>query len=98
MFTYLILNCVFLIASYILLRIPLRRPNRVLLYTCLCLLIMTAVFDSLIIAADIVNYNPSKLLGIFIFLAPAEDFFYSLLAVSIIPFLWKRNSSHDANA
>ena len=52
------------------------------------LLLFTAVFDSLIIIADIVHYDASTLTGLSIWKAPIEDFSYSLLAIIIIPILW----------
>lgn len=52
------------------------------------LLITTAIFDSLIIASEIVAYDETKLLGLYIWQAPVEDFFYSLAAVIIVPSVW----------
>lgn len=89
MATYVILNCIFLavIASILYLRksLSLTRP---MLVSLVILLVLTALFDSLIIAAGIVAYDQSKLLGLFIGRAPVEDFFYSILAVLLVPSLW----------
>lgn len=52
------------------------------------LLLLTAVFDSIIIWAKIVGYDPDKILGVYIGFAPIEDFFYAILAVIIVPALW----------
>lgn len=52
------------------------------------LLVTTAIFDSLIIASGIVAYDESKLLGLYIWQAPVEDFFYSLAAVIVVPSVW----------
>lgn len=57
--------------------------------TLVVLLITTAIFDSLIIASGIVAYDESKLLGLYIWQAPVEDFFYSLAAVIIVPSVWQ---------
>ena len=54
----------------------------------LILFVMTAVFDNLIILAGIVTYDPSKLLGLYIGVAPIEDFFYPLVAALVIPVFW----------
>lgn len=51
---------------------------------------MTAVFDSLIIATGVVDYNPAKILGLKIGLAPIEDFAYSLVAAILIPAIWHK--------
>ena len=68
-----------------------RRP---VAYTLICLLLMTAVFDSIIVAQGIVAYDNSKLLGIAIGAAPIEDFAYTLAVVVIVPILWQA-SKHD---
>lgn len=50
----------------------------------LILLVMTAVFDNLIIFAGIVSYDESKLSGIKILAAPIEDFAYTLVLIPLI--------------
>ena len=50
----------------------------------LILMLMTAVFDNLIILAGIVSYDESKLSGIKILVAPIEDFAYTLVLVPLI--------------
>jgi len=96
MATYLILNLAFMAFVVLLLRIKPRNPSRAWWVTLLVLLIMTAVFDSLIVGLDIVNYDKMKLLGLYVGRAPVEDFFYTILAVLIIPVLWKRlGKKHD---
>lgn len=58
-------------------------------YTLGVLLVLTAIFDSLIIAANIVGYDHSQTLSIFIGKAPIEDFAYTVAAVILIPYLWR---------
>ncbi len=53
-------------------------------------MVLTAVFDNLIILADIVDYDPRLILGLFVYKAPVEDFFYAILAVILVPSLWNR--------
>lgn len=67
-----------------------RRPNLLMKYalTLLVLLVFTAVFDNLIIAAGIVAYDPAKISGIMIGIAPVEDFAYTVAAVLVLPTLW----------
>ena len=89
MATYLILNAVFmlLLAGWW----AVARPKvnvRLVLLTLLILAICTAVFDSLIVGFNIVDYNYDKTLGVQIGLAPIEDFFYALLAGLLIPAVW----------
>jgi small toxic polypeptide LdrA/B/C/D len=88
MATYIILNCAVLaLLGAVLWRC--RPPHsRVLLAVLVVLLVTTAIFDSLIIWAGIVAYNPAAIMGMKIGLAPVEDFFYALAAALIIPALW----------
>lgn len=88
-FTYLILNCVFIAACLGALVKYIRRPSKAWWLTLLALIILTLVFDNLIIWAGIVAYDTSKLIGIYAGIAPIEDFFYAVLAVAIVPALWR---------
>lgn len=65
------------------------KPDRAWWMTLGVLIILTAIFDSVIIWADIVDYDPTKILGLYAIQAPIEDFFYAILAVVIVPALWK---------
>ena len=55
----------------------------------LALVVLTAVFDSLMIAADLFRYDGSALTGIRILLVPVEDFAWPLVAVLLLPALWE---------
>lgn len=52
------------------------------------LLIMTAVFDNVMISIGLVAYNDSLISGAFIGVAPLEDFAYAIAAVVGLPSLW----------
>lgn len=52
------------------------------------LLILTAVFDNLMIAAGLFTYAPDLTLGIQLGAVPLEDFSYPLAAVLVLPGLW----------
>jgi lycopene cyclase domain-containing protein len=56
--------------------------------TTLILLVMTAIFDNAIIGAGIVAYDTSKISGVMIWLAPIEDFAYTVAAALLIPSVW----------
>ena len=56
--------------------------------TLIVLLLFTAVFDNLIVGLGIVAYDPAKISGVFIGVAPIEDFAYSIAAVLVLPTLW----------
>lgn len=52
-------------------------------------LLLSAVFDSVIIAAGLVSYSNTQISGLFIGLAPIEDFAYPLAAGMVLPVLWQ---------
>ena len=87
-FTYVILNLIFLVCIAGLFMQYLRKPTKSWLIMLGVLLVLTAIFDSIIIWAGIVGYDSEKILGIYIGFAPIEDFFYAILAAMIVPILW----------
>jgi lycopene cyclase domain-containing protein len=52
------------------------------------LLVLTAVFDSLMIAADLFRFDEDRLLGWHVGLAPVEDFAWPLASALALPALW----------
>ncbi len=52
------------------------------------LLVMTAVFDSLMIAADLFRFDSARLLGVHVIRAPLEDFAWPLASALMLPALW----------
>ncbi|MCK6212703.1 lycopene cyclase domain-containing protein [Georgenia sp. EYE_87] len=54
----------------------------------LTLAVLTAVFDSVMIAADLFRYDESALSGVRVLLAPVEDFAWPLAAAVLLPSLW----------
>lgn len=54
----------------------------------LVLLLMTAVFDNVMIGIGLVGYDESRISGSFIGVAPVEDFAYAIAAVVLLPSLW----------
>lgn len=50
--------------------------------------VLTAVFDSVLIGADIIRYNSTLITGLRIGLAPIEDFAYPAAATLLVPALW----------
>jgi lycopene cyclase domain-containing protein len=97
MATYLILNIIFIAVVVALLRLKFARPSRAWLATLAILIVLTAIFDTIIIHFDIVGYDEGKLLGIYIGAAPIEDFFYAILAVILIPTLWNKLGGNRAH-
>ena len=90
--TYLLLNTVFLAVVAVLLVMALRRGRlRVpaLLGTLAVLLVMTAVFDNIMIGVGLlVAYDDDLISGIRIGVAPIEDFAYAIAAALALPALW----------
>lgn len=56
--------------------------------TSVALFVLTAVFDSVMIGAQLFHYESEHLLGMHIWLAPIEDFSYPLAAAVLLPALW----------
>lgn len=90
--TYWALNAVFLgvVAAVALAAVLSRRAPR---WASIALvmgivLVMTAVFDNLMIGVGLVGYADDKISGAFIGIAPLEDFAYAIAAVILLPSLW----------
>ncbi|WP_062381076.1 lycopene cyclase domain-containing protein [Demequina pelophila] len=65
-----------------------RLPHRPLVLTALVLVALTAVFDNVIIGLGIVDYDPARISGLRLGVAPVEDFAYTIAAVLLVPTLW----------
>lgn len=57
--------------------------------TILALVVLTAVFDNLMIAADLFRYNEDLLTGWRLGLAPVEDFAWPVAAGLLLPAAWE---------
>ena len=91
--TYVLISLPFLLAALILW--VLRRRSapqqfRVTALVAAVLLVLTAVFDNLMIWAELVGYGDAQRLGLQVGLVPVEDFFYPLVAALVVPALWPR--------
>jgi len=88
--TYLFLNLIFLITLIAFIPKEFKKIPIAWWFTLGGLLVLTAIFDPLIIYFNIVEYAPEKILGLKLFGAPIEDFFYALYAACIVPLVWNR--------
>jgi lycopene cyclase domain-containing protein len=52
------------------------------------LLVLTAVFDNVMIAVALVGYDDARISGVFVGIAPLEDFAYAVAAALLLPSLW----------
>ncbi|WP_309615833.1 lycopene cyclase domain-containing protein [Salinibacterium sp.] len=94
--TYWVLNAIFLGVVAIVLGVAalVRRQSPERLHwpaigvTAAILLVMTAVFDNVMIGIGLVAYNEALISGAFIGIAPLEDFAYAVAAVVGLPSLW----------
>lgn len=87
--TYLALNAAFLFTLFVILNLFLRKtPWKTVGLTLLATTILTAIFDNLIVATGIVAYDPAKILGLVVGVAPIEDFAYTIAAALLIPTVW----------
>jgi len=67
----------------------LRRMRAIpLVATAVLLCVLTMVFDTLMISADLYVFDPDKILGVYLWGAPLEDFAYAIAAAVGMPVLW----------
>jgi len=89
--TYLALNLTFMFIAFVTLNLISRKsPWRTIGFTLFWMLLVTLVFDNLIIGLEIVGYDKSKISGILLGLAPIEDFAYTVVAVLAVSIIWTK--------
>jgi lycopene cyclase domain-containing protein len=92
--TYWALNAIFLSVVAIVGILAILRARRSssllvpVLVTLVALLIVTAVFDNVMIGVGLVGYDRARISGAFIGIAPLEDFAYAVAAALLLPSLW----------
>lgn len=89
MLKYALLNLVFLLPVAVI-AWRARLPKNQLIPLLAGMLLLTVIFDSLIIGLDIVRYYSENISGLYIGKAPIEDFAYTIAAVILVPVLWSR--------
>lgn len=108
---YLVLSVIFLAVACVLAIVAVARipsaARRALFQSLLlpvvvtgaALVILTAVFDNLMIALGFMVYSDAHVTGIRVGLAPLEDFSYPMAGLILLPALWlllRRRGSDDA--
>lgn len=89
--TYLLMNLGFMLIAFVVLNVFVRKtPWKTVLWTMLSMLLLTLIFDNVIIGLDIVAYDPQKVSGVFLGLAPIEDFAYTVVAVLAVSSIWHK--------
>lgn len=97
MATYLALNIIFMALVLVVLgALKMLRWDTTMTRVLVLLIVLTAVFDSIIIGVGIVDYDYSKTLGLRLGYAPVEDFMYALLALLLVPTIWKKLEARHA--
>jgi lycopene cyclase domain-containing protein len=90
-YTYLALNLVFMAVAFIaVLLIGRKSPWRAIGFTLFWMVLMTLVFDNIIIGLGIVGYDSSKISGLLLGLAPIEDFSYTVVSVFLVAVIWHK--------
>ncbi|MFI2754162.1 lycopene cyclase domain-containing protein [Cellulomonas sp. P22] len=59
-----------------------------IVWTVAHLVVLTLVFDTLMIDVGLYAYDPAKILGVYVWGAPLEDFAYPVAAGLAMPVLW----------
>ena len=104
--TYLLLNTVFLVIAALVAAIAFwRRPAyRAMLpaigLALTAVLLLTAVFDNIMIGVGLVAYDSAHISGLFVGIAPLEDFAYPIGAALLLPALWallQHDATNDRN-
>ena len=90
--TYWLLNAIFLavVLAVVVATLLERRSPRwsSVALTLVVVLLMTALFDNIMIGVGLVGYDESRISGAFIGIAPLEDFAYAVAAVVLLPTIW----------
>lgn len=95
MFTYLVIDIVFCVAVIVLLLVV-RQSSAHRKYVVLglgSLLILTIIFDNIMIWLGLFSYDADRILGFHIGLVPVEDLAYPFVAAVLVPWLWHRRSN-----
>ncbi|MEV7633535.1 lycopene cyclase domain-containing protein [Microbacterium sp. NPDC089318] len=92
--SYVLLCAGFLVAASVIALLIRRRdrmPSPAALWAAAgVLVLLTAIFDNVMIAVGLFDYSSAHISGIRIGEAPIEDFAYPLAAVILLPAIWSR--------
>ncbi|MBW8172898.1 lycopene cyclase domain-containing protein [Ornithinimicrobium sp. Arc0846-15] len=86
-FVFLGVSAAILLVAVLTGRVRGRQVSAIVVST-LVLWVLTAIFDNLMIASGLFDYGGHALSGVFIGLAPLEDFAYPLGAILLLPAIW----------
>lgn len=96
--TYVLLSLAFLAVAVVVLAIALAvTPDRAVvvrrwwapvLIGGVIVLVLTAVFDNVMIGAGLMTYGEGQLAGVHLGLVPVEDFAYPIAGILLLPAVW----------
>jgi lycopene cyclase domain-containing protein len=92
--TYTLLNACFLLVAALVAVVAYRRhplsARRAWALACAlaAVLLLSVVFDNVMIGVGLVAYDPARISGVFLGVAPIEDFAYPVAAALLLPALW----------
>jgi len=88
--TNIVLNVLVLTALTVVSWSVLRRMRGwALVWAVVHLCVLTAVFDTIMIDVGLYVFDPTKILGVYVWGAPLEDFAYAVAAAVFVPVLWQ---------
>lgn len=93
--TYLILNSVVLGVALAIGRRYVSLRSRPFAIALAGLLLLTLVFDNILIALSVYAYTPGTHLGVLLGLAPLEDFFYPVVSLLLVVTIWNAPERHN---
>jgi lycopene cyclase domain-containing protein len=86
---YLALNVVFMLIAFVILNVVVRKsPWKLIGWTLLSMVLVTLIFDNVIVALGIVDYDSNKISGLVLGLVPIEDFAYTIVSVLAVSSIW----------
>lgn len=101
--TYPLIVLPFVVTTAVVVALTVRRPRFAArmgasAIAALVLVVLTAVFDNVMIALDLFTYPPEHLSGLRIGLAPLEDFSYPVCAAFLVPAVFVLLSRSEESA
>ncbi|GAA1780603.1 lycopene cyclase domain-containing protein [Agromyces lapidis] len=99
--SYALLSLPFLAVAALVAALGWRRAPRghlrALVLTAIALVVLTAVFDTIMIATGLFGYSDARIWGVRIGLAPIEDFAYPIAGVLLLSGLWNLLAPTEAD-
>jgi lycopene cyclase domain-containing protein len=78
-----------MLMAFVILNVVVRKsPWKLIGWTLLAMVLVTLVFDNVIVALGIVDYDLKKISGVLLGLVPVEDFAYTIVSVLAVSSIW----------